>query len=470
MSRGRRAVADETGASTSGRGEGAAAMVPAPGVEVSVTVGKLRPSKTVQLTDIASQLKADGVDVIAMTAGEPDFATPRPIIDAAVRAMNAGLTGYAPNAGLPALKAAICEKLKEDNGILYEPSDIVVSCGAKQCVTQAILATCGAGDEVIIPSPFWVSYPEMATLAGADSVIIPTREEDDFLLTPDQLREAITPRSRILILCSPSNPTGAVYHRERLLELARVVCAHPRLLVLSDEIYEHIIYSPHRHVSIAGVGADDAENDGLADNIFQRTIVVNGFSKAFAMTGWRLGYVASKQYATAIAKVQSQITSGASTIAQHAALEALPLRKPRAIGIADKEDDIDSGGRFVDVGAMVRSYERRRDLLVRLLREIDGITFNVPAGAFYLFVNVSAYLTRPGRLATAPACGNFEGGSLLTDDDLCRFLLSHSHLAVIPGSAFGCEGNIRLSYAVSEDNIVRAAGLLKASLAAIVVR
>ena len=324
----------------------------------------------------------------------------------------------------------------------------------------------------------------MASLAGATAVRIETCEEDDFLLTPEALRAALTPKSRMLILCSPSNPTGAVYTRERLLELAEIVCTHPRLLVLSDEIYEHLVYAPHTHISIASIGdalqpGDEMERyAGMRESIFARTIVVNGFSKAYAMTGWRLGYAASAHFAAPMAKIQSQLTSGASILAQYAALEALPLRKPGHVAPG-----------VTDVAAMVSSYESRRNLLLSLLDDIDKISFSEPAGAFYLFVNVQHYISSPGeRVVTAPPCGGAggddntgddeassssssfsSGGTISSDDELCAYFLAHGHLAVVPGSAFGCAGYIRLSYAVSENTIVDAVRLLKSALEALSV-
>ncbi len=283
--------------------------------EINPRVASVKPSKTMALADLASSLKAEGVDVISLAAGEPDFDTPRPIVEAGIEALERGITRYTPNAGVPLLKQKICEKLERENGITYAPDEIVLSNGAKQSVWQGVLACCSPGDEVLIPAPFWVSYPEMARLAGAEPVVVETDASQGFLMTADQLRGALTERSRLLILCSPSNPSGAVYSEEQLREIADVVREHPRLAVLSDEIYEYIVYGGTKHVSFASL-----------PGMFERTLTVNGFSKAYAMTGWRLGYVAApKVFAKACAVIQSQSTSGASSIAQHAAIAALDM-------------------------------------------------------------------------------------------------------------------------------------------------
>ena len=283
--------------------------------EINPRVASVKPSKTMALADLASSLKAEGVDVISLAAGEPDFDTPRPIIEAGIEALEQGITRYTPNAGVPLLKRKICEKLERENGVTYAPDEIVLSNGAKQSVWQGVLACCSPGDEVLIPAPFWVSYPEMARLAGAEPVVVETGASQGFLMTADQLRGALTEKSRLLILCSPSNPSGAVYSEKQLREIADVVREHPRLVVLSDEIYEYIVYGDTKHVSFASL-----------PGMFERTLTVNGFSKAYAMTGWRLGYMAApKVFAKACAVIQSQSTSGASSIAQHAAVAALDM-------------------------------------------------------------------------------------------------------------------------------------------------
>lgn len=354
-------------------GEGAA-----PGVDLSLNplVASLRPSATVRLTDLATKLREEGVDVVALAAGEPDAPTPAAVCAAGVEAITSGITRYSPNAGTAALRRAVADKLQRENGLALGPADVVLSNGAKQAVWQAVLAACGPGDEVLIPAPYWVSYPEMARLAGATPVALPCPAADDFLLTPAALEAALTPASRLLILCSPSNPSGAVYPESRLRELAEVVAAHPRLLVLSDEIYEYIVYPPATHVSFGSL-------PGMAS----RTLTVNGFSKAYSMTGWRLGYLAAPPpFAAAANAIQSQCTSGASSIAQHAALAALALGP--------------GGGE--PVRRMREELLRRRDYVVGRLRGVPGIRLEPPAGAFYVFPDASAIV---GRGVTAREFG-----------------------------------------------------------------
>ena len=327
-----------------------------------------------------------------------------------------GITRYTPNAGTPPLRAAIAAKLASENGLAVAPGDVVVSNGAKQAVWQALLACCNEGDEVIIPAPYWVSYPEMATLAGADAVVVSSSADDGFLLTPSALASALTPRSRLLILCTPSNPSGAVYSRERLEALAQVVASHPRLLVLSDEIYEYIVYPPAAHVSFGSL-------PGMA----ARTLTVNGFSKAYAMTGWRLGYLAAPlPYAAAAATIQSQSTSGASSIAQHAALAALALGPGGGTPVAD----------------MVAAFQSRRDAVCARLRRLPGVRLPVdPAGAFYALPDVSALVG-----GGAEAAGF---GPVPDVDAFCRYLLQKALVALVPGDAFGAPDCVRVSYAAS---------------------
>ncbi|GJP44690.1 hypothetical protein CLOM_g4051 [Closterium sp. NIES-68] len=383
-------------------------------------VAGLAASRTAQLTDAARALKAQGVPLIELAAGEPDFDTPKEIVEAGVEALRQGFTRYAPNQGNLELRAAICEKLKTENGLTYAPEDVVVTNGAKQAIFQAVMATSGPGDEVIIPAPYWVSYPEMARLVGATPVILPTTTADSFLLSPTALHSALSPASRLLILCSPSNPTGAVYSPEQLQELAEVVAQHPRLLVLADEIYEHIIYPPAQHVSFAAL-----------PGMWQRTLTVNGFSKAFAMTGWRLGYLAApKPFAAACNRIQSQTTSGASSIAQKAAMAAFQLGP--------------HGG--ATVAAMVDAFRRRRDMLVARLESIPGVKLAVPQGAFYLFPDVSSFYGRSGP-----------GFGPITDSEsMCRYLLERGQVALVPGEAFGAPECIRISYAASDEVLLEA--------------
>ena len=394
-------------------------------------VAALRPSKTVALTDLARTMRESGADVIGLAAGEPDFATPPRVAAAGKAAIDAGKTKYSPNAGDAKLREAIADKLEKENGLKYDAlSEIVLSNGAKQSVAQCVLATCGPGDEVIVPAPYWVSYPEMVRLSGADSVVVRTTADEGFLMTPEKLRAAITERSRLLILCSPSNPSGAVYPKETLEELAKIVVEHPRLMVLSDEIYEHIIYAPAEHHSIAAM-----------EGMWERTMVVNGFSKSFAMTGWRLGYVAApKHFARAMNMLQSQITSGPNSISQEAALAALEL------GFKGGED----------VAEMVKAFRQRRDFVSERLNAIPGVKLPSVDGAFYVFPDVSAFF---GGDASA------EGFGPVTDvDELCRYILEKGQVALVPGSAFGVPECLRISYAASEATLEDALTRIEACL------
>lgn len=402
------------------------------GVDLTLNprVASLKPSKTMALTDLATSLKENGVDVIGLAAGEPDFDTPAPIIEAGVEALRKGITRYTPNTGTSALRLAICDKLKTENGLTYAANEIVVSNGAKQSIWQALLATCSEGDEVIIPAPFWVSYPEMARLAGATPVIIETTAAEGFLLSPEKLAAALTPKSRLIILCTPSNPSGAVYPPDTLRALAEVVAAHPRLLVLSDEIYEYIVYPPAQHSSF-----------GTLPGMFDRTLTVNGFSKAYAMTGWRLGYLAApKHFAAAAAVVQSQCTSGASSIAQYAAVAALDMGH--------------HGGPLVS--KMVVAFQDRRDYVVRRLLEIPGIVLEPPQGAFYVLPDVSAFV--------GPGVEAVEFGPLPDVDALARYLIQVAHVALVPGDAFGSPTCIRISYAASMDTLKEALDRMEQAL------
>ncbi|MED6194953.1 hypothetical protein PIB30_033478 [Stylosanthes scabra] len=368
-------------------------------ISLSPRVNAVKPSKTVAISDQATALVEAGVPVIRLAAGEPDFDTP-----------------------------AIIAELKEENGITYTPDQIVVSNGAKQSIAQAVLAVCSPGDEVIIPAPFWVSYPEMARLADATPVILPTSISDNFLLDPKLLESKITEKSRVLILCSPSNPTGSVYPKKLLEEIAQIVAKHPRLLVISDEIYEHIIYAPATHTSFASL-----------PGMWERTLTVNGFSKAFAMTGWRLGYIAGpKHFITACGKLQSQFTSGASSISQKAAVAALGL------GYAGGEA----------VSTMVKAFRERRDFLVKSFREMDGVKISEPQGAFYLFLDFSSYYGRE--------VDGFD--KIENSESLCRYLLDKGQVALVPGSAFGDDTCIRISYAESLTTLQAAVERIKKAL------
>ncbi|XP_047327838.1 bifunctional aspartate aminotransferase and glutamate/aspartate-prephenate aminotransferase [Impatiens glandulifera] len=395
---------------------------------LSPSVNAVKPSKTVAITDQATALVQAGVPVIRLAAGEPDFDTPSLIAEAGINAIREGYTRYTPNAGTLELRSAISHKLKEENGISYSTDEIVVSNGAKQSILQAVLAVCSPGDEVIIPAPYWVSYPEMARLANANPVILPTKLSSNFLLDPEILKSKLTEKSRLLIICSPSNPTGSVYPKQLLEEIAAIVKKHPRLLVLSDEIYEHIIYSPATHTSFASL-----------PGMWERTLTINGFSKAFAMTGWRLGYIAApKHFSSACNKIQSQFTSGASSISQKAGVAALGL------GYA--------GGEAIAI--MVKAFRERRDYLVKSFREIDGVQISEPQGAFYLFLDFSSYY---GTEA--------EGfGSIKDSDSLCRYLLDQAQVALVPGDAFGDDKCIRISYAASLSTLQAAVERIKKAL------
>ncbi|PON72558.1 L-threonine-O-3-phosphate decarboxylase [Trema orientale] len=397
-------------------------------ISLSPRVNSVKPSKTVAISDLATALAQSGIPVIKLAAGEPDFDTPAAIAEAGINAIREGYTRYTPNAGSLEVREAICHKLKEENGISYTPDQILVSNGAKQSIVQAVLAVCSPGDEVIIPAPFWVSYPEMARLADATPVILSTKIEENFLLDPKVLQSSLTEKSRLLILCSPSNPTGSVYPKKLLEEIAQIVARHPRLLVLSDEIYEHIMYAPATHTSFASL-----------PGMWERTLTVNGFSKAFAMTGWRLGYLAGpKHFVAACGKIQSQSTSGASSIAQKAAVAALGL------GYAGGEE----------VAVMVKAFRERRDFLVQSFGKLEGVKITEPQGAFYLFIDFSAYYG-----SEAEGFGKIEDS-----ESLCRYLLDKGQVAAVPGSAFGDDSCIRISYATSLTTLQAAFERIKKAL------
>jgi aspartate/glutamate/aspartate-prephenate aminotransferase len=382
------------------------------------------------LTDLASSLRDQGIDIIGLAAGEPDFDTPDPIIRAGMEALETGITRYTPNTGVPKLRKKICEKLQEENGLQYEPDEIVVSNGAKQSVWQSILAVCSPGDEVVIPAPYWVSYPEMARLAGAEPVVVETNSAQGFLMTADQLKSALTPKSRVLILCSPSNPSGAVYSEAQLQEIANVVREHPRLLVLSDEIYEYIVYPPAKHVSFASL-----------PGMFDRTLTVNGFSKAYAMTGWRLGYLAApKIFAKACAIIQSQSTSGASSISQHAGIAALEMGRYGGQVVAD----------------MVAQFQERRDYVVKRLQSMGQFDVVEPTGAFYILPDIATLLSK------GPYTEDF--GPITSSDEFVKYLIEKANVATVPGDAFGAPTCIRISYAASMETLKEAMDRIETSV------
>ena len=387
----------------------------------------VQPSATLAMTAKASELKRQGLPVIGLSAGEPDFTTPQPIIEAAEQAMREGWTHYTDNAGLPELRAAIADKLRRDNGLAYEPTQVLLSNGAKQSVAQAVIAVVDDGDEVVIVSPYWVSYPEMVRLAGGVPVAVETTAEDGYVLRPEVLEAAITPKTRLVILNSPSNPTGVVYDRATQEALADVLRRHPHVLVISDEIYEYVVYDAE-HVSFATL-----------DGMYDRTITVNGFSKGYAMTGWRLGYLAAPTPLFKIcARLQSQLTSAPSTISQKAGVAALAMDR-----------------RYVD--EMVAAFRERRDFLLGRLSALNGLVLPRPEGAFYLFPDVSNYFG-----SVSPKGRVIEGA-----DELAYYLLEDAHVALVPGDGFGAPNGIRLSYAASMENLAEAADRIEAALKAL---
>ncbi len=393
---------------------------------ISQRVQSLSASQTLAMSQKSAELKAQGIDVINLSVGEPDFNTPDHIKAAAVAAVEGDFSFYTPVPGYMSLRKAISAKLKNENGIDFAPEQIVVGNGAKHSLANVILATVNPGDEVLIPTPAWVSYVELVKLAGGTPVTVSTGIESDFKVTPAQLEEAITERTRAIIMCSPSNPTGSVYSREELQGLVDVFAKHPNMLVIADEIYEHILYTGGAFVSLASFPE-------IAGNV----AVINGVSKAYAMTGWRIGYCACPpELAKAVTKLQGQMTSGASSIAQKAAEAAYT-------------------GPQECVETMRVAFERRRDLVVRLAREIPGLGVNVPQGAFYLFPEVSAYLGK-----TAP-----DGRKIADDSDLAMYLLEVGHVATVSGAAFAAPGYIRLSYATSDENLVEAFARISKALA-----
>ena len=391
--------------------------------QLSDRLNRLAPSATLAMSQKSSEMKAQGVDVINMSVGEPDFMTPEPIKEAGKKAIDDNFSKYSPVPGYPALRNAISKKLKVENGLDYAASEIIVGTGGKQGVCNAIMALVNPGDEVIIPAPYWVSYPQMVKLAGGNPVIISAGIEQDFKITADQLEASITPKTKMIILCSPSNPTGSVYTKAELDELAKVVISHEDVFVLSDEIYEHINYIG-KHASIAA-----------CPNMKERTIICNGVSKAYAMTGWRLGWVAAPEWIVkGLNKLQGQYTSGTSSVSQMAALAAYE-------------------GNQQCVEDFRKTFQRRRDLIVNLAKGIPGLEVNIPHGAFYLF----------------PKCSSFFGKSngkytINNSTDLAMYLLEEGHVATVGGDDFGSPDCFRMSYATSDDNIKEALQRIKDAL------
>lgn len=380
--------------------------------ELSDRLKRLAPSATLAMSQKSSEMKAQGIDVINMSVGEPDFMTPGFIKEAGKKAIDDNYSKYSPVPGYPVLREAIARKLKRENGLDYAASEIIVGTGGKQGVCNAILALVNPGDEVVIPAPYWVSYPQMVKLAGGTPVIVPAGIGQDFKITAAQLEAAVTPKTKLVILCSPSNPTGSVYSEEELGELAKVVLAHDDLFVLSDEIYEHINYIGG-HSSIAA-----------CPGMRERTVVCNGVSKAYAMTGWRLGWVAAPEWIVkGLGKLQGQYTSGTSSVSQMAAVAAYE-------------------GDQSCVETFRETFRRRRDLIVSLAKDIPGLEVNVPQGAFYLFPDCSAFFGKTDGMRT-----------IGSSTDFALYLLEEGHVATVGGDAFGAPRCFRMSYATSDDNI-----------------
>jgi aspartate aminotransferase len=392
--------------------------------QLSNRLQRLAPSATLAMSQKSAEMKAQGIDVINMSVGEPDFNTPDHIKEAAKRAVDENFSKYSPVPGYPDLRQAICRKLERENHLRYTPAEILVSNGAKQSVCNTVMALVNDGEEVIIPAPYWVSYPQMVLLAGGKPVIVEAGFDQNFKMTPEQLEAAITPKTRMIILCSPSNPTGSVYNKEELQALAEVILKHEDLFVLADEIYEHINYVG-KHESIA-------QFPGMKE----RSIIVNGVSKAYAMTGWRIGYIAAPEWIVkGCNKLQGQYTSGPCSVSQKAAEFAY---------ISSQEC----------VEEMRQAFERRRDLIVKLAKDIPGLEVNVPEGAFYLF----------------PKCSSLFGKSdgertINTSTDFAMYLLEKGHVATVGGDAFGDPECFRMSYATSDENIVEAMKRIKDAVA-----
>ncbi len=392
--------------------------------ELSNRLNRLAPSQTLAMSQKSGEMKAQGIDVINMSVGEPDFNTPDHIKEAAKKAIDDNFSRYSPVPGYMDLRKAIVAKLKNENHLDYTTSEILVSNGAKQSVCNTVMALVNDGEEVIIPAPYWVSYPQMVKLAGGTPVIVNAGFEQEFKMTPEQLEAAITPKTRMLILCSPSNPTGSVYTKDELAALAEVIKRHEGIYVLADEIYEHINYVG-KHESIA-------QFPGMKE----RTIIVNGVSKAYAMTGWRIGFIAAPEWIVkGCNKLQGQYTSGPCSVSQKAAEAAYTTSQEC-------------------VETMRKAFERRRDLIVSLAKEIPGLEVNCPQGAFYLFPKCSGFYGK-----------SYEGKTISNSTDLAMFLLEEGLVATVGGDAFGDPDCFRMSYATSDDNIREAMRRIKETLA-----
>ena len=382
-------------------------------MKFSKRIQTVQSSLTLEITALANELKAKGEDFISFGAGEPDFHTPENIKQAAIRAIQNNDTYYTPVSGTNALKDAIVHKFKQDNGLDYQRDQIVVSCGAKHSLYNLAQVLWDAGDEIIVPAPYWLSYPEIIRLANATPVIIETTDANEFKITARQIEAAVTPNTRAIIINSPSNPTGSAYSKEELEAIAECALKH-KLLVISDEIYEKIVFDGFQHVSIASLSKEMQAN----------CVVVNGMSKCYSMTGWRIGYLAAgRDIAAQVNKIQSQSTSNPTSISQAASVEAL----------VGPQDTIDH---------MVKEFNTRRDLLVDLLTKIDGLTCYRPVGSFYAFPDFSALYGK-----------SFQGQSVAGSVEFCKFILKEAKVALVPGVAFGADNNIRLSFATTQENI-----------------
>ena len=391
--------------------------------QLSDRLNRLAPSATLAMSQKSSEMKAQGIDVINMSVGEPDFNTPENIKEAAKKAIDDNFSRYSPVPGYPDLRKAIVAKLKNENGLDYTVNEVIVGTGGKQGICNVILALVNPGDEVIIPAPYWVSYPQMAKLAGGVPVIVNAGFDQDFKMTPEQLEAAITPKTKMLVLCSPSNPTGSVYSKEELAALADVLRKHPDVFVLADEIYEHINYIGKHH-SIA-------QEPGLKEQV----IIANGVSKAYAMTGWRIGFLAGPEWIIkGCNKLQGQYTSGTCSVSQKAAEAAYTLDQSA-------------------VEEMRQAFERRRDLIVKLAKEVPGLEVNIPQGAFYLFPKCNSYF------------GKSNGDKTINNStDFAMYLLEEAHVATVGGDAFGDPDCFRMSYATSDENIKEAIRRIKEAL------
>ena len=395
--------------------------------QLSDRLQRLAPSATLAMSQKSSEMKAQGIDVINMSVGEPDFNTPDHIKQAAKLAIDENYSRYSPVPGYPDLRQAIARKLERENQLHYSPAEILVSNGAKQSVCNTVMALINPGDDVIIPAPYWVSYPQMVLLAGGNPVIVEAGFDQNFKMTPQQLEAAITPKTRLIILCSPSNPTGSVYNKQELQALAQVILSHDNLFVLADEIYEHINYIG-KHQSIA-------QFEGMKE----RSIIVNGVSKAYAMTGWRIGYIAAPEWIVkGCNKLQGQYTSGPCSVSQKAA----------EFAYTSSQECVEQ---------MRQAFERRRDLIVKMAKDIPGLEVNVPDGAFYLFPKCSSFYGKQTP----------DGQQIANSTDLAMYLLEKGHVATVGGDAFGDPECFRMSYATSDENIIEAMRRIKVALASL---